>query len=113
MRAGVLRHRITIQSRSSGRDALGGQVPTWSDVATVWADVQPLSGRELLAAQANKSELTHTVTIRYQSQFSDPKVMAAMRILYAARIFNIHASIDPDERHIALELACGEGLNDG
>lgn len=113
MRAGDLRHRITFQSRSATRDALGGQSLTWNDVASVWADVAPLSGRELLSAQANKSDVSSMITIRWQAQFADPAAIATWRIVYGARIFNIHASIDVDERHKTIELSCGSGLNDG
>jgi SPP1 family predicted phage head-tail adaptor len=113
MRAGSLRHRVTIQARATTRDTLGGQANDWADVATVWADVSPISGRERLAAQAGRAELSHTVTIRYQRQFSDPVEMAKRRIVYGARVLNIEASRDVDERHFDIELSCSEGINEG
>lgn len=113
MRAGDLRRRVTIQQRSAPADALGQPVQAWEDVATVWADVAPLSGRELVSARAVNAELTHTVTIRYQGLFGNPLAMAKMRVLYGARVFNIQGSVDPDERHKSLELSCSEGLIDG
>lgn len=113
MRAGTLRHRVTIQQRSTTTDALGQPTTTWSDVATVWADVSPLSGRELLAAQAARAQINGIVTIRYQRQFSDPVAMAARRILYGSRILNITASRDVDEMHQLIELTYTEGANDG
>jgi SPP1 family predicted phage head-tail adaptor len=113
MRAGELRHRIAFQKRNASLDAFGGQLSTWSTIATVWADIRPMSGRELLAAQAINIDISHTVEIRYQLQFAGPKAVAAMRILYGDRIFNIHSSIDPDERHKTLELGCSEGLTNG
>jgi SPP1 family predicted phage head-tail adaptor len=111
------RHRIRLQRRSLVKDALGQQTPDWIDIGPpLWADVVPLSGRELLAGQAIHVEVNHTIAIRYQRQFGNPREMAAMRILYGRswdRIFNIHASIDPEERHQTLEFSCSEGLNDG
>ncbi len=113
MCAGELRHRVTLQARGIASDALGGQVQTWLDVATVWADVEPLSARALMAAQANRSELTHMVTIRYQVRFADPLYMATLRILYGKRGLNINGAIDVGERHKFIELLCSEGLNNG
>ena len=113
MRSGDLRHRVTIQSRSTSQDSFGQELTTWSDVATVWAAVVPLTGRELLAAAAINAELTHTVTIRYQAQFANPIAMAKMRIQYGTRLFNIQSSIDQNERHILIDLGCAEGLNNG
>jgi SPP1 family predicted phage head-tail adaptor len=113
MRASDLRHRIRLQERGTEADALGQPTTVWKDVASLWAEVLPLSGRELLAGQAIHTEVTHTITIRWQRQFADPLAMAARRILYSGRVFNIHASIDIEERHKVLELTCAEGLNDG
>lgn len=113
MRAGDMRHRVTFQARSVSKDTFGAQSEQWRDVATVWADVAPLSGRELFAAQAVNVEISHSVTIRYQQQFAGPKAVAAMRIMYGDRLFNIHASMDVDERHRELKLTCSEGLNNG
>lgn len=113
MRAGDLRHRVTFQVRSAIQDSFGGQSESWSDVATVWADVLPLSGRELMSAQAVNVELSHKVTIRYQAQFAGPKAVAAMRIAYGDRIFNIHSALDVDERHKEIDLTCAEGLSNG
>lgn len=113
MRSGDLRHRVTFQQRTEVRDALGGASVAWRDVATVWANIQPLGARERLAAQAIHVEVSHTVTIRYHAQFANPRTTAALRLLYGERIFDIHGVTDPDERHQSLELACGEGMNDG
>lgn len=115
MRAGNLRHRITLQARRSGKDELGQPLLDWSDLSggTIWADIQPMSARERMLAAANQAELTHLVEIRWQAQFADPRYMASLRIKYGSRIFNIQGSIDPDERHKSLELSCNEGLSDG
>lgn len=113
MRAGDLRHRITLQIRKSEPDELNQPSLEWRDLCAISAGIQPMTARERMVAQANQSELTHLVVIRWQSQFSDPRYMATLRIKYGNRIFNIQGSIDPDERHKSLELSCSEGLTDG
>jgi len=113
MRAGDLRRRVTLQSRSTTQDAYGGQVNTWSDLVVMWADIAALTGRELEAAKAVQTEVTHHVTVRYQSIFADPKAVAAMRIVYNNRYFNIHACLNVDERNREINLLCSEGMNEG
>ena len=113
LRAGTLRHRITLQQRSTAQDSVGGQSVTWSDVATVWASIEPSGGKELMAAQAMNIGIPSTITMRWQSLFSNPKALAAMRVIYGSRLFNIHASNNPEERNRVLVLLCSEGLNDG
>ena len=115
--SGQLRHQLTFQVRSTTQDAAGGESTTWTDAVTTWGDVASLTGREMMAAQAVNIELSHTITIRYKPQFADPKVVAAMRVLWVkdgiTRLFNIQSASDDDERRKYMILMVYEGLNDG
>ena len=67
MKAGRLRQRVTLQSMSGGVDAIGQPLPAeWADVFTTWASVEPLQGREFIAASAVSSEITARVRMRYR-----------------------------------------------
>lgn len=113
IRAGILRQRITLQAPVITTGEIGGPLKTWASVATVWADINPLTGRERLQAAALKSEVSHEITIRWQAALADPQAVAAMRIVFGTRIFNIHASMNQDERNRVLVLLASEGMNDG
>lgn len=110
LRAGDLRHRITIQRPIYVQDpATGGMVRGWDDVATVWGRVAPLSVREFVAAQAIASEVTARITIRYR-----PDVTAKCRILYRGKIYNIRGVLsDPESGLEYLTLPVSEGVNSG
>jgi len=103
VRAGDLRHRITIQQEQETLDQYNTPTTAWQDVATVWAAIEPLRGREYLEAKNTTPELTVRIRIRYL-----PGVMSAMRVLYGSRIFNIKSVIDLDERHKETHLMCSE-----
>ncbi|WP_300338225.1 phage head closure protein [Accumulibacter sp.] len=111
--AGTLRKRITLQQQSQSVDSYGQQIATWTDVATVWASVEPSVGRELMAAQAVSLDQPTTITIRWQAAFASPKAVAAMRVVYNGRLFNIHSVENEEERNSTLTLIASEGLNDG
>ncbi len=111
--AGMLTRRIQIQRPSTVKDSLGAPSRTWINVATVWADIQPLSGREAVIANRISAELTHQITLRYQAVFDSPQQVAQMRALYKSRIFNIHSALNEDERRTQLILLVSEGLDDG
>lgn len=110
MRAGRLRHRISIQSLVKGKDGAGNPTTSWSDfAANLPAEVVPLSGRDLIAAQATQSEIIARCTIRYQ-----PGVTAAMRVVYEGVLYKIEGPplADPrGRRHLTLMLS--GGLTDG
>lgn len=103
LEAGRLDKRVTLQAHGITQDANGTPVEGWSDVATVWAAVEPLSGREFFAAAQVQAEQMQRITIRYRTG-----VTTAMRVTWAGRVFDITAVIDWRERHEALQLMCRE-----
>lgn len=103
MRAGDLRHRITLQRLEMVQDSYGQPTETWSDVVIVWAAVNPISGREFFQAETINSEVTHKILIRYR-QGIEP----AMRIKFKDRIFTIISVINFQEKNEALQLMCKE-----
>ena len=113
MQAGTLRKRITFQTRDATVDSYGQQATTWSDAFTAWASIEPLSGRELFAAQAVQSEVSHKITVRYRAELANPVAAAAMRVSYGGRIFNIHGALDINERRRLVELPASEGPTNG
>jgi SPP1 family predicted phage head-tail adaptor len=86
MKAGDLRHRVKLQQAAETRDAYGAVTAGWVDVATVWAAVEPLAGREFFAAKQVNAEATGHVRIRYRAG-----VLATMRVVYGTRVFEIIA----------------------
>lgn len=105
--------RITLQSRSSTLDSYGQEINSWSDVAIVWANIKPVSGRERLKAMQVDSILSHTVAVRYNATFMPPRTVDAWRIVYNNRYFNIIAAMDLNEERKYIIFDCTEGSIDG
>lgn len=95
---------ITLQSPTKGADGMGGGKLTYVDVASLWAAVRPLNGKEYFEGQQLKANITHKVEIRY-----DNRVKSKCRFTYGARIFDIVGPpIDPDERGARMVCMCSE-----
>ena len=109
MRAGRLRHRVTIQRGTPGQDAYGAEVLTWSDVATVWAEVHtPFTGNEQTQMDERIAMMTHQVTIRHRND-----VTAKMRLLWDGRTLEIiEPPREPDNRMRMMQMNCSE-VKDG
>lgn len=105
MRAGELRHRVTIQQPVEVLDDYNTPSVVWQDFARVWAAIEPLSGREYLQLQNTNAEITVRIRIRYL-----PGITPAMRVVYGSRVFNIQAVIDVEEKHRELHLMCAEAV---
>lgn len=103
MRSGDLRHRIEIQAPGTTQNDYGEILPAWSHFASVWAAIEPISGREYFAAQQMQAEVSHRIRIRYISG-----VVPTMRILHGLRVFSIESVQNRDERDRELVLLCAE-----
>lgn len=102
MNIGKMRHRITFQRQEDGKDALGGYEDEWTDVATTWAQISPVSGREYFS-QVRENVVSHKIYCRYR-----PGITPKMRIKYNDRIFRIISVINWEERNEGLTIMCEE-----
>lgn len=104
MNAGALRERVTLQAPVRTPDGAGGADVTWSDVATVWASVMALSGRERPAGERMEARRIVQVLIRYRSD-----VTATKRLLWQGRVLDIRTMCDIDGKRHTLMIDCEEG----
>lgn len=107
--AGKLRHRIIIQRPDYIQDMDNGAMnPVWVEVATVWASIDPISAREFVASQAEVSNITTRITIRYRSDLDDK-----MRLYHPAKdiYYDLHGILyDKDSGLDYMTLPCSEGV---
>lgn len=107
MDIGKLDQRITLQSRSVAADAAGQDTITWTDVATVWAQVQAVRGREFFAAAQVQQEQTLKVRIRYRAD-----VLPTWRLVWQGRNHDITGVISVGRKEMT-EIMCLQGVKDG
>jgi SPP1 family predicted phage head-tail adaptor len=112
-RAGNRRHIVQVQAKTTDRDALGGAAQAWSTQFSTRVGITPLSGRELLAAQAIHAEASHRIEGVFRPEWADPVRAAGYRILFGTRIFNIHDVQNVEERNRDIEIVASEGMNEG
>lgn len=105
MRAGTLRHRVTIQKPTEGAaNAFGETVDTWSYVATVHASVIMQNAREAFEAGKVQPEGTVQVIVRYRSDLTSEK-----RFKFGDRFLYID-NVIADERRRQQTCLCHEDL---
>ena len=102
MKAGQLDQRVTVERLQGGVDELGQPLPdTWAPLFTCWAAVEPLVGREYIAAQAAVSEVTAKIRMRFR-----PWMTAEDRVIHEGTIYNIVSVIDVRSENRELVLMC-------
>ena len=102
MKAGQLDQRATVERLSGGVDELGQPLPdTWAPLFTCWAAVEPLAGREYLAATALLSEVTARIRMRYR-----PGITAADRVIHNGKVYGVTSVADVHSSRRELQLQC-------
>lgn len=104
MRAGALRHRITIQTASTIADDYGDVVDGYVDLyADIPAEVLPMNGAQRERLGVTENDVTHKVTIRYRTG-----IVPSQRVMFDSRALDIESVINVRERDRVLELVCRE-----
>ena len=102
MKAGQLDQRVTVERLQGGVDELGQPLPdTWAHLFDCWAAVEPLQGREYLAAAALVSEVTARIRMRYR-----PWMTSQDRVIHNGAVYQIQSVIDVRSEHRELHLMC-------
>ena len=100
MKAGQLDQRISVERLQGGFDELGQPLPdTWAHLFDCWAAVEPLTGREYIAAQAAVSEVTAKIRMRFR-----PWMTAEDRVIHDGTTYGIESLIDVRSDHRELVL---------
>jgi SPP1 family predicted phage head-tail adaptor len=102
MRAGKLRHVVTIKSKTVTQDSYNEEVITWADVATVRAAIETPTGAEYMDMESRGASISHKVSIRYY-----PNLAPTMIATWGARTFEIAAVLN-DNLQRETVLMCNE-----
>lgn len=100
MKSGKLRHIITLQSATNSKTPAGTPVFTWSDFATLRAELVQAEAEE--SVKEAGAEDVETVTFR--TRFI-PGVTNALRLTFAGDAFNLK-KVREIEAGRGLELVC-------
>lgn len=111
MKAGRLRHRVTLQKPASWRLPSGQPATGWVDVASVRAEVADVSGRERIEGGA---EVSSTTTRIWMRRYPGIPVSTGWRAVHLpptgnGEIYDIQSAISA-ENGTRLELLCEKGV---
>jgi len=106
MRAGTLRHAVTIQNQTKTPDGIGGYSEEWVDLYTdARAAIWPKKMVEASETGRTVATITHNIRVRYF-----PDVDETCRVLFGTREFEIKSILNWEERDRYLDLICEEKL---
>ena len=103
LNVGLFRYRVEIQENQGTQDEYANDTENWQTIHTVWADIEPVSGREYFSIGQNTSEVTVKIYVRYLSDLT-----AKMRVKYGSHIYGIEDVLG-DKRTGFMTIMAKEG----
>lgn len=98
-----LNQRVTFQSATEAKNAVHEIIQTWANVSTnptVWAEIEPVTGKEYFDAQQLRAESAVKITIRARADIT-PK----MRAVHGSTTYEIDY-VPPYVRQMYITLMC-------
>jgi SPP1 family predicted phage head-tail adaptor len=106
LRAGKLRHRLTLQRKTETRTSTGDVVNAWVTDSTVWGAIEPIIGnREYLAASQTQNEIMVMIMIRYHAT-----IEPSWRVVNDGKAYSIQGIQNEYERNRMMVLMCSQGI---
>lgn len=103
-RVGRMRYKVALQKPTNTTDSGGGMTQAWTTLIDIWADIRPISGKELFRHNKMEESVTHEIYIRHREDIG-----TNYRINYDSRNFNIRHIRNIEERDRYMLLVCTEG----
>lgn len=107
MDIGRTNKRVSFCKFAEEKNEMNQTTQVLKKIRTVWASVEPKSGREYIEAEKEHPELTYIITTRYMED-----VTPDMFIQYRDRLFNIRSIRNIRENNEMLEISCTEKIDE-
>lgn len=100
---GLLRQRLTLEAPVESADGAGGVVRSHDAVATLWAEVTPVSAARVLEGERLGARITHRIVIRFADD-----ITTKHRFRDGARVFRIVSLRERDTLRRFLQIEAEE-----
>ena len=100
---GTLTDRVQLRRREMLAEDEGGHSALYVPMATVWARVRSLTGRQGLSADGRAVAISHAVVLRFRSDLGPGD-----RIVYRGRQLDVLSASDINGRRAYVSCACSE-----
>lgn len=100
---GQMTARLALEEPVSTSDGQGGATVSWTEIAAMWAKVEPVSSSLAERAGAEIGTISHRIWLRFRKG-----LVAGQRLRKGARLFAIKLVQDPDETGRYLTCLCEE-----
>lgn len=111
LRAGTLNRRVRIERPNQVKKPSGQVVANgWAEVATVWADIRAMNGREFASSGAAQTLTTTSIRVRYRTGIDT--TMRCVDVV-DGQVYDIVAVLPDKQRREHVDLACQSGVRRG
>ncbi len=111
MKAGRLRHTVTVERQTDDIDNYGARQDVWNALFSTRASVEPINGREYMTQSGEHSDVTTRIRMRYSDSVGG--IQPRDRIAHGLVVYDVLSVINPMEKGREMVLMCKRWGGDG
>lgn len=96
MSARQLNRKLVLEEKRTTPDTMGGFSEAWVALGTLWADVVPGTGREMVGEFVSQATVPCRITVRAAPMGAPSRPRAGQRFREGARLFRVLAVSERD-----------------
>ena len=105
----VLSTELVLEAPQRISDSGGGVAINWTEVGTVWAELESVGARETISGGRESARVTHKITVRSAPPESPRRPQPECRFRAGSRVFAIRGVSEADARRQYLTCWAEEG----
>ncbi len=109
LESGACDRLATLQKKTTTKDAVGGDTPSWGTQSTMWIWLRPASGAKGVFGEQLRPTVTHKIFTPWFDQ-GTTAIDASMRIQLDSINYNVQYVLDIDNRHEYYEIGVIQGV---
>ena len=111
MKIGDYNRIVEVQTKTPGKDSMGGDTVTWATTSDVWAKVINLTGGKLEAARQIDIDASVEIQTRFCGTGGVAGITVQTQLVYNGRTLEIVHVNDVFEQHKELWITCKEQID--
>lgn len=108
VRCGDMQHQVHIQQGTPTGDGQGGRTSDYATVATVWANLMPITANRVQAFGVTMNNKPHEVDMRWENEAYTVTEDDKLEVVETGQVLYVHSVLNVDKRYERMKLVAVE-----
>lgn len=108
VRSGDMDHQVQIQQATYTSDGQGGRTAVYATVATVWANLMPITANRAQAYGMSMNDKPHEIDMRWEADKYELTEDDYLVVVATSQVLYVHSVLNVDKRYERMKVLAVE-----